>query len=91
MLKNMPVAALWISVGYLSWVLAHIVITIFGVGDGGVSSHLWLVITGLPASLVSWMFQHGSLGAVLIAGLAGWIQWTVAAIYLGKRSKKSRD
>ncbi len=90
MLNDIPVKARWISAAYLSWVVFHIVFTIGGIGDGGVSSHLWLLLTGMPASLISWVSQHGSLCAVLIAGLTGWIQWTAIAICLGKRKQKSR-
>jgi hypothetical protein len=30
-------------------------------GEAGISAHIWLTITGLPLSLLSWLTPHGSV------------------------------
>ncbi len=55
--------------GYGAWVIFNILITIFNIGDAGVNAHLALLFTGLPTSLLSLLVPHGSLMAVLIAGM----------------------
>ena len=48
--------------------------TIESIGDGGVTAHLWLTITGFPSALASWLLPHGSIIAVAVAGALGAIQ-----------------
>jgi len=62
---------------YGLWVAANIGVTALGIGDGGVSSHLSLLLTGFPLSLVSLALPSASLGGVLVAGLLGLLQWCV--------------
>ena len=50
-----------------------------GHGEYGVSTHLWLTITGLPLSLLSWYVQNGTVLGVLVAALIGIAQWTAVA------------
>jgi len=68
-----------IVVGYGAWVILNIIITFFKIGDAGVNAHLALVFTGLPTSLLSLLVPHGTLLAVLIAGILGLIQWSLVA------------
>ena len=55
-------------------------VTYLPVGDGGVTAHLWLTITGFPSAFLSWLLPHGSLSAVAVAGVLGAIQ-LIALIY----------
>jgi hypothetical protein len=50
-----------------------------GHGEYGISTHLWLTITGLPLSLLSWYLPNGTVLGVLSAGLIGTVQWAVVA------------
>lgn len=68
---------------YGAWCLLMLAVSAYGMhfaphGEYGVSAHLWLLITGLPSSLLSWAAPHGSLLAVAIAGGLGLVQWCVA-------------
>lgn len=75
---------------YAIWVVALIGVAYYGwfvkgIGEYGVSSHLWLVITGLPSSLVSLSAQNGSLKGVALAGVLGLAQWYLILKYSSRR------
>ncbi|MBQ0799451.1 MAG: hypothetical protein KBT63_09210 [Porticoccaceae bacterium] len=70
---------MFIVVGYGAWIILNLVITVFKIGDAGVNAHLALIFTGLPASLLSLLAPHGTLVAVLIAGVLGLVQWVLVA------------
>ena len=72
-------AAIMTAVVYGAWFAICIVITVLKIGDGGTGAHLALLFTGPPASLLSLWLPHGSLLGVLVAGVLGLAQWTVAA------------
>jgi hypothetical protein len=71
----------WVVIVYGAWVLIWSFIATYGAlytnhGEYGVGSHLWLTITGLPFSLLSWFIApHGTLIGTLTAGLIGLTQW----------------
>lgn len=69
--------------GYGLWVILNIAITVFEISDAGVNGHLSLVFTGLPGSLLSLFLPHGSLVAVIVAGLLGLLQWGFVARFWG--------
>ena len=77
-------APILVAVAYGAWVVVCILITVLGVGDGGVSAHLGLLFTGLPASLLSLFLPHGTLVGVLAGGVLGLIQWVVVAQYASR-------
>ena len=66
---------------YAIWVLVWLLVSGYGAlfanhGEFGVSSHLWLTISGLPMSLVSWLItSHGTFVGSFTAGILGLIQW----------------
>ena len=70
---------------YGGWSLLWLCCAGYGVlftnhGEFGVSAHLWLIISGLPLSLLSLQIMpNGSVLAVLVAGLIGLLQWSVIA------------
>jgi hypothetical protein len=69
---------------YGIWVCFWLAIAIYGAlftthGEFGVSAHLWLILTGLPISLLSLEVPNGSVLGVLVAGIFGLLQWCVAA------------
>jgi hypothetical protein len=73
-------AAKW----YGAWTLALLAIATLGDsfsgrGEYGISIHLWLTVTGLPISLLSWYVPNGTAFGVLVAGLLGTAQWTAVA------------
>ncbi|MDR2188174.1 MAG: hypothetical protein LBE62_08995 [Azonexus sp.] len=68
-------ASLIVLAGYGSWVLFAVFITIFRIGDAGVSAHLGLLFTGFPLSLLSLWLPNGTILGVLGAGALGLIQW----------------
>ena len=77
-------AAKKVAKWYGTWALALLAIAVLGNyfsgnGEYGVSTHLWLTITGLPLSLLSWYVPNGTVLGVLVAGLIGTAQWTVVA------------
>lgn len=70
-----------ISIAYGVWAAAFFLIAVYGAlfsghGEYGVSAHLWLTLTGMPLSFVSWGLAHGSVLGVAVAGAAGIIQWS---------------
>lgn len=69
---------------YGGWAAALLTIAVLGNafsghGEYGISTHLWLTLTGLPLSLLSWYVPHGSVAGVLVAGLVGTVQWAAVA------------
>ena len=77
-------AAKKVAKWYGVWALTLLTIAVLGNsfsghGEYGVSTHLWLTITGLPLSLLSWYVQNGTVLGVLVAGLIGTAQWTAVA------------
>ena len=80
----MHLAAKKVAKFYGAWALALLAIAALGNsfsghGEYGVSTHLWLTITGLPLSLLSWYVPNGTVLGVLVAGLIGTAQWTAVA------------
>jgi hypothetical protein len=75
-------ALLVVAVGYGLWTLLAVFITMFRIGDGGVSAHLGLLLTGFPLSLLSLWLPHGTMVGVLVAGVLGFVQWfAIVTIY----------
>ena len=77
-------AAKKVAKWYGAWAFALLAIATLGNsfsghGEYGVSTHLWLTITGLPLSLLSWYVPNGTVLGVLVAGLIGTAQWTAVA------------
>lgn len=70
---------------YAIWVLVWLLVAGYGAlfadhGEFGVSSHLWLTISGLPMSLVSWFITpHGTFVGSFTAGILVLIQWGAIA------------
>ena len=69
-----------IGIAYGVWAMAFFLIAVYGAlfsshGEYGVSAHLWLLLTGMPLSFVSWAVAHGTVPGVAVAGIAGIIQW----------------
>jgi len=69
-----------VSITYGAWAIAFFLIAILGKlftghGEFGISAHLWLTLTGMPLSFISWALPHGSVYGVAVAGIAGFIQW----------------
>jgi len=55
-------------------------------GEYGISSHLWLTITGVPSSFLSWLVTpHGTFLGTLVAGIAGLVQWGGVTEVLARR------
>lgn len=70
---------------YGAWGLLGICLALFGTvsrshAEYAISAQLWLLLTGLPLSLVSLAIHpNGTLLGVVVAALAGWIQWSAVA------------
>lgn len=69
-----------IGIAYSAWAIGFFLIAVYGAlfsdhGEYGVSAHLWLTLTGMPFSLLSWGVPHGSVIGVGVAAVAGIIQW----------------
>lgn len=69
-----------VEIAYTAWAVAFFLIAVYGAlfsghGEYGVSAHLWLTLTGMPLSFISWAVPHGSILGVAVAGVAGFIQW----------------
>ena len=79
-----------VAILYGTWTLLWICVAAYGVlftahGEFGVSAHLWLTLTGLPLSFVSWAIHpHGTVAGVVVAGAAGLLQWCAIAELLGR-------
>ncbi|MCB1666921.1 MAG: hypothetical protein KDI24_01105 [Pseudomonadales bacterium] len=70
-----------IAIAYGVWATAFFLVAVYGAlffshGEYGVSAHLWLTLTGMPLSFVSWGVPHGTALGVAVAGVAGIIQWS---------------
>jgi hypothetical protein len=76
---------------YLVWSGFWIVATIVPIGDGGVSAHLWLTVTGFPLAFLSWLLPHGSVEAVITAGILGAIQLLALIAFLMRRTRSTRQ
>jgi high-affinity Fe2+/Pb2+ permease len=74
-----------VAKGYGAWAFALLTIAVLGNsfsghGEYGISTHFWLILTGLPLSLLSlYILPNGSVLCVLAAGLIGTVQWAVVA------------
>lgn len=70
---------------YGGWVLVCQAVSAYGAlfeshGEYGISSHMWLTITGLPSSLLSWFIvPNGTFTGALAAGSLGLVQWAAIA------------
>lgn len=68
-----------VGIAYGAWTIAFFLIAVYGAlfsdhGEYGLSAHLWLTLTGMPLSFISWAVPHGSVFGVTVAGVAGIIQ-----------------
>lgn len=78
---------------YGSWVLCWTCLAVYGSlftshGEYGVISHIWLLISGLPLSLLLLeMMPNGSIPGVIVAGIAGCLQWCIITEFGARRSK----
>ncbi len=59
---------------FLSLTIAVLGNSFSGHGEYGISTHLWLTVTGLPLSLLSWLAPNGTVFGALVAGLIGTAQ-----------------
>ena len=75
-----------VTVGYGLWVVLCVLLTAFNIGDSGVASHLALIFTGPPASILSLYLPNGTLAGVIAAGLLGWTQWFVVVKFATRSS-----
>jgi hypothetical protein len=75
------IAALY-GVWFMFWLLLAIYGSLFSNhGEFGVIAHLWLIITGIPLSLLSLhVMPNGSVFGVFLAGVIGLIQWCAVAV-----------
>jgi hypothetical protein len=64
---------------YGAWALLLFAISVFNPGEPRVSTHIFLLITGLPSALFTLSLQNASLHAIAIAGIAGTVQWSAFA------------
>lgn len=72
---------------YAIWFFTIMLFALYGYffanhGEFGVACHLWLIITGIPAALLSGYFPHGSLTGIFVAGLLGMIQWYFVSVVI---------
>ncbi len=91
-LMNKPVTLTFVI--YAAWAFTMFMVALYGqhheVGEYGISAHLWLTITGLPSSWVSWALPHASLFAIVVAGLAGCLQWPFIVWLYSRRNSGRR-
>ena len=85
-----------IAMAYGSWVTVFFLIALYGAlffghGEYGVSAHLWLTITGMPFSFISWIAPHGTVLGVVVAGVAGIIQWCAISEFWAWWDKRKGD
>lgn len=79
-----------VVVVYGAWVCLWLGISGYGVlftghGEYGIGSHLWLTISGVPASLLSWLVSpDGTITGTLVAGILGLVQWATVAEVAGR-------
>jgi hypothetical protein len=80
----MPRGASTVLGVYLIWVLFQLGQVVYYISTGSAAAgevqggaHMALVVTGLPSSLMSLMLPHGSLAAILLAGVLGIVQWAL--------------
>lgn len=69
-----------VGMAYGAWAAVFFLVAVYGAmvadhGELGISAHLWLTLTGMPLSFISWGVPHGSVLGVAVAGIAGTIQW----------------
>jgi len=76
--------------GYGTWILVNIFITLLDIGDAGIDAHIGLIFTGFPLSLISLLFPSGSLTAIFVAGILGLSQWG-AVIYIWKNRRHANE
>jgi len=75
---------------YGLWVSILIALCLYGQyfaghGEYGISSHIWLILSGLPLSLTSLALPNGSLIGVVTAGILGFIQWAAIVNFFKSR------
>ena len=70
---------------YFVWSSWWITVTVVPIGDGGVSAHLWLTVTGFPLAFLSWYLPHGSIQAVAASAALGTIQLLTLVAFLTRR------
>ena len=68
-----------VAILYGIWVLLCLLLSAIGYGDSK-AGHVFLIITGLPFSLLSLhVIPNGSVLATFVAGAIGWLQWFLVA------------
>ena len=82
-----------VSIAYGAWATAFFLMAVLGKlfaghGEYGISTHLWLTLTGMPLSFISWALPHGSVYGVAVAGIAGIIQWSVVSEFRARRDSR---
>ena len=75
---------------YVTWILFWAAVAVFGIGDGGVVAHVWLLISGFPLSFISWAMPHGSISGVVVAAIAALIQLMVL-VFIFRRNRKAES
>jgi hypothetical protein len=76
---------------YSVWTGFWILVTVVPIGDGGAPAHLWLTITGFPLAFLSWYLPHGSIQAVVAAGVIGAVQLLALIAFFGRRARPTRE
>jgi hypothetical protein len=76
---------------YGAWSLLWIGVALSTVADARVGAHLWLLFTGTPLALLSLYLPHGSLQAIVAAGLLGLIQWVPVIAWWSSGKRHADD
>ena len=73
--------AKWYSIWIFFWVLVAIFgTTVNGSAEFGLGAWVWLTISGLPLTLLSWhIAANGSYFAIFMVSAVGLIQWCLVA------------
>ena len=75
---------------YVAWILFWVAVAVFGIGDGGVVAHPWLLVSGFPLSFISWAWPHGSISGMVVAAIAALLQLAVL-VYTFRGSGKAKS
>ena len=78
----------WVALIYGAWVVAWFGAAVYGEvflphGELQKAAHFCLMLSGLPSGVLSLgVMPNGSLLAVAAAGILGWVQWCLAAMFV---------